>query len=127
MLDGDGLPHMVVGQVSVGIDFAFLFGNLTNNNAIIGVVLTETAEDGVILGTNDGGGFGKLLGEDDGLGVEVSAVAERKKILIHSSILSGLSGFPSRSFFSFRASVFPSPCDYMIAKQSGRFLPFKTE
>ena len=74
---------MVVGQVSVGIDFAFLLGNLTNNNAIIGVVLTETAEDGVILGTNDGGGFGKLLGEDDGLGVEVSAVAERLKILIH--------------------------------------------
>ena len=77
-------------QVLVGVLLAFLLGNLANHNLVIRVVLAKATEGIVILGANKGGRLGELLGQDDSHSVEVRAIAQSSKVLIHSICLSGL-------------------------------------
>jgi 1,2-diacylglycerol 3-alpha-glucosyltransferase len=64
----------------------------------------------VLISIGDTCLLGEVAGQDDAAGDVIHRVS------VHG-------GF---SFsFSFRASVFPSPCDYMIANRIGRFLPFQ--
>ena len=82
--------HCLVGQVLVGILLAFLLGNFANHNLVIRVILANATEGVVILGANNGGRLGELLGQDDGHSVKVRAIAQGSKVLIHIICLSGL-------------------------------------
>ena len=82
--------QLCIGQVLVGVLLAFLLGNFANHNLVIRVVPANATEGVVILGANNGSRLGKLLGQDDGHGVKVRAIAKSGEVVIHSRCLSGL-------------------------------------